>query len=54
MTEKTCLTCTHFRLHYIKRGKRYYPLAYGHCVFPRLKKRERQTPACASYQELPG
>ena len=35
-----CGSCVHFRQHYIKLGEAYYtPLAYGHCVYPRLKKR---------------
>ena len=50
--KKTCETCKHFRLHYIKRGKSYSPLYYGHCVYPRLKKRETETLACEHYYEV--
>lgn len=32
-------SCAHFRQHYIKRsGTNDTPLAYGHCVYARLKK----------------
>ena len=34
-----CGSCQHFRQHYIKQGKYYVPISYGHCVYPRLKKR---------------
>ena len=42
---KTCETCAHFRLHYVKRGRNWYlPLLEGHCVEPRLKSRKIDTP----------
>ena len=35
-----CGDCAHFRRHYIRMEEgRYDPLAYGHCVCPRLKPR---------------
>ena len=34
-----CGSCAHFRRHYAKIGSMYSALAYGHCVYPRLKKR---------------
>ena len=38
---ETCATCLHFRRHYVRREKDWFmPLDYGHCVYPRLKKRE--------------
>ena len=49
MNNKTCESCKHFRMHYIKRDDSYYPIHYGHCVYPRLKKREVATPACENY-----
>ena len=48
---KTCQTCKHFRLHYIKLGQSYVSINYGHCVHPRLKNRETDTPACNHYSE---
>lgn len=42
VVEKECCgTCVHYRQHYIltEHGKPY-PLWYGHCVTPRLKRRE--------------
>lgn len=46
----TCATCKHFRQHYIKFGRRYSPISYGHCVYPRLKKRETDNKACEHYK----
>ena len=38
MDAAICGSCAHFRQHYIKLSETYYtPLAYGHCVYPRLK-----------------
>lgn len=38
---RRCATCVHFRRHYVRRSDGVYvPLEYGHCVFPRLEKRE--------------
>ena len=34
-----CGSCAHFRRHYVKIGSIYSALAYGHCVYPLLKKR---------------
>ena len=39
--EAVCGGCAHFRLHYIKIGSCYRHIAYGHCVYPRSKKRTR-------------
>ncbi|MCI9402346.1 MAG: hypothetical protein HFF04_01565 [Oscillospiraceae bacterium] len=48
--QKTCETCRHFKRHYIHwSGKQYRPLHCGHCVHPRLKDREANTPACRHY-----
>jgi len=46
---KICRTCKHFRQHYIKFGRSYREIAYGHCVHPKLKKRETNSPACEHY-----
>lgn len=35
-----CGNCIHFRRHYIRIKEEYYiPIAYGHCVYPKPKKR---------------
>lgn len=40
LTVERCGTCIHFRRHYIRIGEEHYnPIAYGHCVYPRSKKR---------------
>ena len=51
MESKTCKSCLHFRQHYIKFGKSYREITYGHCVYPRLKKRESGALACQHYKE---
>ena len=48
---KICKNCKHFRQHYIKFGKSYRSIEHGHCVFPRLKKRETNEKACEHYNE---
>ncbi len=50
MEEKTCGNCKHFRLHYIRRARKYSPLHYGHCVYPRCKKRKTEEPACQHWK----
>lgn len=41
--EQSCGSCMHYRRHYVMTrhpGYRYFmPLHYGHCVYPRHKKR---------------
>ncbi len=34
-----CGDCLHYRRHYICWEGDFFPLKYGHCVFPRRKKR---------------
>lgn len=51
MEEKTCKSCKHFRQHYIKFGRGYREILYGHCVYPKLKKREANTIACKHFSE---
>ncbi len=46
MNNQTCGNCAYFRLHYIRRGRRYFSLRYGHCICPRLKKRDAAQTAC--------
>jgi len=48
---KTCETCAYFIRHYGKRNEKYYPLACGHCITPRVKRRAPKTPACERYRE---
>lgn len=40
MPEERCGNCKYFRQHYTRTSRgRYWPLHYGHCVHPMLKKR---------------
>jgi hypothetical protein len=51
--EKICGNCRHFRLHYIKYSRgTYRALLYGHCVKPRLKKRNASEKACSYWQDI--
>ena len=52
--DKICKDCKHFRQHYIKFGRSYQEISYGHCVYPRLQKRESDTPACEHYKPRNG
>ena len=50
-TEQACCkTCKHFRQHYVQYGRRYDWANCGHCVYPRLKTRAPDTPACGHYR----
>lgn len=50
----TCKTCKYFKQHYIRWGKGYSKLTYGHCgAFPRIKKQMADAPVCARYQRRP-
>ncbi|MBP8856160.1 MAG: hypothetical protein KBG54_06620 [Oscillospiraceae bacterium] len=51
MQEEICKNCRFYRQHYIKLGRQYREIHYGHCVHPRLKKREALQKACAQYQQ---
>ena len=46
--EAVCGGCAHFRRHYIKLGQEYHAIAYGHCVYPRSKKRT-QSDTCPNW-----
>lgn len=35
--EKVCFTCRYYIQHYGRDKKKYYILACGHCIFPRIK-----------------
>ena len=51
MEEHVCGNCVHFRLHYSRQPwGRYDALSYGHCVYPRCKKRKTGQPACPHWQ----
>ena len=40
---EACGDCKYFRRHYIRKDDDdYLPLHYGHCVYPRLKKRRAE------------
>lgn len=49
MEKDSCQNCRHFRQHYVSDGKRYDPAYCGHCVYPRVKTRKPDTPACIHF-----
>ena len=45
-----CGGCKYFRQHYVKLPSEYYVrIEYGHCVYPRLKKR-REDETCPHWE----
>lgn len=50
MEENTCGGCVCFFRHYIRDGRRYRPLPFGHCIYPRLKQRECGQKACGHFR----
>ena len=49
MDEKTCESCSYFKQHYVKMGNKYHKIALGHCIYPRVKSRDKDTKACERY-----
>ncbi|MBQ3532343.1 MAG: hypothetical protein IJA51_01425 [Oscillospiraceae bacterium] len=48
MYKKCCGTCKYFRQHYVLWSNgRYVGIPHGHCVYPRLKDRRKETDGCA-------
>lgn len=55
MEAKTCAGCKHFIQHYVKHAPdRYFPIRQGHCIYPRVKRRDRDTPACEKFRPVKG
>ena len=50
MQQLTCLSCRHFRRHYVLDDSSAMPTTCGHCVAVRLKHRRIDTLACAHFQ----
>ena len=54
MEKKICVNCEHYRIYYVKDprlGDYYWETMNGHCIFPRLKHRDANTPACVHFAE---
>ena len=47
--KNTCVQCLHFRKHYVIVAGIYLEAMCGHCVYPRLKHRDFDTPACSHF-----
>ena len=50
MQQPSCLSCCHFRRHFVLSGDSAIPTNCGHCVFIRRKHRRPDTPACPEYR----
>ena len=51
MKEKCCGTCQYYRRHYVRYADgRYFHTPYGHCVYPRLKRRSRDDDGCIHWK----
>ena len=51
MEDPQCKDCKHFRQHYVHfLETRLSPIPCGHCVYPRLKHRRPDTPACVHFK----
>lgn len=51
--ENTCNNCKNFILHYSKPSKDHYcTTCYGHCIKPRIKRRNVDDKACAHWEEI--
>ena len=48
--EKICKNCAHYRRHYILDKQRCTPVNCGHCIYPRIKKREPNRAACEYFE----
>ncbi len=49
MNEKTCESCEHYIPHYVRIGRKFHKIDFGHCVYPRIKNRDKATKACEHY-----
>lgn len=50
MNVPKCNTCLHFIQHYVRARRSYRKSYYGHCVYPRLKRREIDSASCKYYK----
>lgn len=54
MEQQQCNTCTHYIQHYAKINHTgYQAVNCGHCIYPRLKSRKPDSPACEHFEALP-
>ena len=49
MEKNTCGQCGHFYQHYVLDDQSAIRVCCGHCVFPILKNRRPDTPACGNF-----
>ena len=49
MKQNICGQCEHFHRHYVLDEQALMPACCGHCVYPRLKNRRPDAPACGNY-----
>ena len=51
MKNDCCGQCMHFHRHYVLDEQSCTAVCCGHCVFPRLKSRKPDTPACVHFEK---
>ena len=47
--ENYCKNCEYFVMHYVPYKRKYVPIDFGHCFFPRIKSRDAMTKACVHF-----
>lgn len=48
--DRLCGMCVFFRQHYVKLGRRYVPVDYGHCAHPSSASRRSAAEVCPRWQ----
>lgn len=51
MEKMTCDDCIYFRPHYVKFEFYFLKTGCGHCVYPRIKRRDRFSTVCRYFQK---
>lgn len=54
MENHVCKECEYYCAHYVRLAKKQWQqLDHGHCVYPQIKQRQAQTPACKYFEFHP-
>ena len=51
MDSMCCKVCVYFRQHYILNEQRGTTVNCGHCIYPRIKHRSPESPACGHFEK---
>ena len=47
--KKLCMDCNHFIQHFIKKGRGYQKICFGHCVSKFMKRRQAGDKICEHF-----